>query len=230
MAIDYEQNLQELPYNEWQILYKKDSAKLTFQEIFLRDLPLLKASKNGDLESWTQLWLLYKKGILRKINVYFWDIDVAADIFQDLYLKAFNKLNTYDLNKSFFPWIQQVIKNSACNYFKHNNIVKMINAGTMKEKELYNLKDEIRIRNFSLEDYKVKTPRDNFSTLKTSMNIRKCLKELPEKHQEILKLRYIESYSYKELAELLDIPMGTVMSRLFNAKAELLYVWRKNIK
>ncbi len=133
----------------------------------------------------------------------------ALDLSQDAFVKAFKAIKTFDLNSPFFPWFYKIIKNHCLNYIKKNQ----------------------RVRNDSLEELEEETfaqfeddrpdPRDEYRDSETRQLLWKAIDKLKPDFREIIIMKHFHSLSYKEIAEALDIPIGTVMSRLFNARQEL---------
>ena len=68
---------------------------------------------------------------------------------------------------------------------------------------------------------RVEEPYRNVTRKELAEQIRKAMDQLPDDHREIIHLRHFEDLSYEEIAKIMDIPMGTVMSRLYNARKKM---------
>lgn len=133
----------------------------------------------------------------------------ALDLSQDAFVKAFKAIKSFDINAMFFPWFYKIIRNHCLNHIKKNQRIRNDSLEEMEE-ETY----------VQFEDTKPK-PRDQFNTDETCTQLWRAIEQLKPDFREIITLKHFHNLSYKEIAEALDIPIGTVMSRLFNARQEL---------
>ncbi|GAB4338573.1 MAG: RNA polymerase sigma factor [Calditrichia bacterium] len=140
---------------------------------------------------------------------YYWthDSEAAFDISQDAFVRVYKHMGKFDLKKPFRAWLFTIVKHLSFNY---NRRVK---------------------RRWSFwEDWlggKKQSPPELISYQpslekgETKRQIWQALKKLPEKDKDIILLKDFENFSYQEISEILDIPIGTVMSRLFHARKKL---------
>ncbi|MGL1891679.1 MAG: sigma-70 family RNA polymerase sigma factor [Spirochaetaceae bacterium] len=126
----------------------------------------------------------------------------AEDITQDVFLKAFQKLDFSKTDKNSFPILFLITKNLCFNKLKSKG---------WKENTFFEY--EIPTNNLNPEDAFFK--KENISL------INKAIQNLKEKDREVLILKHFQDCSYSEISEILHIPIGTVMSRLFNARKKL---------
>lgn len=121
----------------------------------------------------------------------------ALDISQDAFVRAFRKINKFDPQKPFFPWFYRLMKNLCLDHIK-------------RRKRLHEVPlDEARVFKVEKQDKEIKEI------------IWKGIEELPLEQREIIILRYFRQYSYQEIAEITNKPVGTIMSSLFYAKKRL---------
>jgi len=135
----------------------------------------------------------------------------ALDLTQDSFLKSFKAIQRFDTNQRFFPWFYRILKNTCLTFLKRKNLVRQYSL-TSKDPDQgdYELVDEATVPPDSvLVDGEF---RDEFW---------KAYEKLALKNREILALRHFQEMSYQEIADTLDIPIGTVMSRLFHARRKL---------
>ncbi len=133
----------------------------------------------------------------------------ALDLSQDAFVKAFKAMGSFQLDNAFFPWFYKIIRNHCLNHIKKNQ----------------------RIRNDSLQEIEEETyqqfqdskprPSEQFQSDETCQLLWNAIEQLKPDFREIITLKHFHNLSYKEIAEALNIPIGTVMSRLFNARQEL---------
>lgn len=120
----------------------------------------------------------------------------ALDICQETFLKAFNSINTLEDKSKFKPWINKILINKCNDYFRKNKNVVYVDF--LEENEGF-------IEGGSEE----------------SIDLLKALSSLKEDATVVLTLRYFQDLSLKEIAAILDIPEGTVKSRISNGLKEM---------
>lgn len=121
----------------------------------------------------------------------------ALDLSQDCFIKAYRKLKKYDLNRPFFPWFYQILKNLCIDHYKKKR----------------------RLNEVPLDDIKILGKKQEDREMKESLW--KGIAELPIEQREVIILRYFRQMSYIEIAEVTGKPVGTVMSSLYYAKKKL---------
>jgi RNA polymerase sigma-70 factor (ECF subfamily) len=121
----------------------------------------------------------------------------ALDLSQECFIKAYRKLKKFDLNRPFFPWFYQILKNLCIDHYKKKR----------------------RLNEVPLEDVKIIGRKQEDREMKESLW--KGIAELPVEQREVIILRYFRQLSYKEIAEVMGKPVGTVMSSLYYAKKKL---------
>ena len=152
-----------------------------------------------------------------KLMAYLWrfvgDADEASDILQDVFVKAFNKLDTFDLEKKFSPWIYRISHNEAVNHLKRKSrkhFIGLEDISTSKDKLKASDTDDASL--------------DQWFQKELRAEIKDALSQLPPHYREIIILRYFEDQSYQEIGKILDKPTNTVGTLLRRAKRRLLKV------
>jgi RNA polymerase sigma-70 factor (ECF subfamily) len=125
------------------------------------------------------------------------DPDTAMDISQMAFIKAYKSLRRFDLEKPFFPWFYRILRNLSLDHLKHAR----------------------RFPEVPLEDVVIVGDEREDRDLKEALW--KAIEQLPVEQREIIVLRYFEGLSYKEIAETVAKPIGTVMSSLHYSKRKL---------
>lgn len=134
--------------------------------------------------------------------------DAALDLSQDAFVRAFRAIKKFDTNRQFFTWYYQILRNLCLNFIRD----KKRHARSFSEMDDYQMKslsDESQDASRAVEQ----------SELKTIMW--QAINSLKPNEREIIVLKDFQDLPYKEIAEILNIPIGTVMSRLFNARKAL---------
>jgi len=142
------------------------------------------------------------------------DEDDADDLVQETYMKAFRFFDKFESGTNCKAWLFRILKNSFINDYrkqtKEPNKVDYEDVQNFYE----NIKsDEVESRHYEL---------DAFSNLLDD-DVSKAITELPEDFRTVIILNDIEGFTYEEIADFVDIPVGTVRSRLHRAR-KMLYV------
>jgi RNA polymerase sigma-70 factor, ECF subfamily len=134
--------------------------------------------------------------------------DAALDISQDAFVRGFHAIKRFEQGKKFFTWYYQILRNLCLNYIRDKKRHAR-SFSEVDEYEINKLTDEAGDASVLAEQNELKRA------------IWEAMDELKPKEREIIVLKDFQELSYKEMAEILDIPIGTVMSRLFNARQAL---------
>jgi RNA polymerase sigma factor (sigma-70 family) len=129
----------------------------------------------------------------------------AEDVIQEASLRAWRSFNTFVPGRDGRAWFLTIVRNTCCTWLRQNR-----SSGAAMQ-----LEDDFQF---------VGTWLDPEALLIRNMNsqlIRQALEQVPLEYRELLILRELEELSYKEIAKIVDIPLGTVMSRLSRARREL---------
>jgi len=130
----------------------------------------------------------------------------AEDIVQEAFLRALRSFDSFVLGRDGRAWLLAVVRNCFRSWLKRNRV----HGATLP------LDDESAPVMGTWSD-----PEAELIKNANSERVRKALQELPLEYREILILRELEDLSYKEIAQIIEKPMGTVMSRLSRARREL---------
>jgi RNA polymerase sigma-70 factor (ECF subfamily) len=140
------------------------------------------------------------------------DSDDANDLVQETYLKAFRFFDKYERGTNIKAWLFRILKNSYINdYRKHSKEPSKVDYD-----DIENFYENIK----SSEVKSSHTTEDAFSNLMGD-EINKAIAELPEDFRTVILLSDIEGFTYEEIADFVDCPIGTVRSRLHRARKML---------
>lgn len=135
----------------------------------------------------------------------------AQDLVQDAYLRAFRFFDKFEKGTNFKAWFFKIIKNIYINkYRKESKAPQMLDVADAESSGLLST---------------VETPEDQIFDKLLDDDIIKALDDLPEDFRLTLLMSDLQGFSYKEIADILDCPIGTVMSRLHRGRKLL----RKNL-
>ncbi len=130
--------------------------------------------------------------------------DDAVEISQEAFLRAYTNFKKFDRSKNFFTWYYKILKNLCLNHLRDFKAKKQINF----------LEPDV----LESDDY---NPGENIEREEIHQAIEEAMNTLNFEDREIIILKEFQNMSYNEIAEVLEIPVGTVMSRLYYARKKL---------
>ncbi len=165
---------------------------------------LVAALKTKDNTAFEYLYTNYKGALFTIVKQIITDEETAADVLQEAFVTAWKNIDKYDpLKGRLFTWLFNVTRNCAIN--------------TTRSKGF-----KTQQKNDSVEDYVTYIDgRENTSININQIGLRKQIHQLREDYKNVLELSYFNGYTHEEIAKILDIPVGTVKTRLRNALIEL---------
>jgi len=169
----------------------------------LHEADLLAKAQGGNLFAFEEIVRRYQRRVygtaLRIVRRH----DVADDVAQEAFVRAYKALASFDTSRPFGPWICRIAANLAINHLR---------SPESREEEL----PETHAQTPSLSG-----PLDTLLHGEAQQVLDRALGELPAEQRAVFVLRVVEELSYKEIADALGIAMGTVMSRLARARGRL---------
>lgn len=130
----------------------------------------------------------------------------AEDVVQEAFLRALRSFETFQIDRDVRAWFLTIVRNTCYTWMRQNR----------PRESTTPLEDDLQSA--------IEPGLDPETVLIKKVNaqlVRQALEEMPFAYREILVLRELEDFSYKEIAKLIDLPLGTVMSRLSRARKEL---------
>ncbi len=167
--------------------------------IHKRDMALIKKCLNGDSSCFNQLVSLYQNRVEAIGFSFFRNTYDTEDFVQDVFLKAYMKLNTFRGDSKFSTWLTRIAYTTAIN-------------SKNRRKEFSSIADEEIIQDNRLN------PEEKEIRRITALAIKEAVKDLPEKYAICLDLYFFHDLSYDEIAVITDFPVNTVKSHIFRAK------------
>ena len=177
------------------------------------DLELLKAVKAGDATAYRGIVEKYQGRVYSMVYGMVRNREDARDLTQEAFVKAYNNLDSFRLESSFYTWLYRIAMNLAIDFIR-----KRQRQGTTSYEEAIATRDgDGGIAEVHHED----DPRRLLERKRLYGRIMDAMEKLPADQRQAILLRELEGLSYKEIADVMDIPEGTVMSRLFYARKKL---------
>jgi RNA polymerase sigma-70 factor, ECF subfamily len=174
---------------------------------------LLAAARNGDADAMGRLLLLHQDRIFRTtLHLMGGDHDAASDAAQEALLSAWRNIGTFRGESRFSTWLHRIAVNCARNL--------QVSRGRQARRvvPMEGIDEEAPPREFAASG---PSPRDQAVGGEMMGHLHEGLAQLPLEFREPLVLRYIEDRSYEEIAEILQLPLGTVKSRINRARRDL---------
>lgn len=182
---------------------------------------LVEQAKDGDVEAFERLIQSVKLLVINTAFTYLKDYEEALDCSQEVFIKAYRNMSSYKENSAFSTWIYQITKNQCIDMLRRRRGV------TLSIEESLEDEDAPEIQISAPESQEPEQHAIRQSRIKA---VREAIDQLPEKLREVCILRDIQELSYQEISEMLDIPEGTVKSRLNAARVKLREILQKQIE
>jgi len=164
------------------------------------DSQLVTQVQQGDRKAFAMLVAKYEKPIFNTAYRMLHNPDDAADITQAAFVKAFEKIDTYNPSFKFFNWLYRITVNESLNTINRRK----------------------RRREFEYDPpARIPTPEDDLRLNEMSHLLQRALDEMSFDHRVVVVLKHLMLLSYSEIATILEIPEKTVKSRLFTARQML---------
>ena len=186
----------------------KQSKKETNREA---DLALVRRAKRGDYRAFDLLVLKYQSRLVSIAFKYVKEIQLAEDISQEAFIKAYKAINSFREESAFYTWLYRITANTAKNY--------LVSKGRRRESSISELST------LENEDQFVIASHDSPDEILLAQELRNTLfnavSSLPEDTRTALSLREFEGLNYEEIAKIMNCPVGTVRSRIFRGREAL---------
>jgi RNA polymerase sigma-70 factor (ECF subfamily) len=162
---------------------------------------LIKASQRGDKDAFQGLVTAYQAAVLGFLYRLGNHPDTTQDLAQETFIKAWLAIEKYDHRQKFKSWLLKIAYNTTVDFWRRQQ-------------------PSVDLQQASLRDAKIDL-EEQLSRNQQAEMVKQAIQSLPEQSRAALILREYHQYSYKEIAHTLDIPVGTVMSRLNYARSSL---------
>ncbi len=177
------------------------------------DLRYVNKALNGDQSAFAFLLNKYRNPlyfhILRMVHYR----DMVEDLLQEVFVKAFDNIHTYNSQYAFSTWLYRIATNHTIDHLRK------------KKLRTYSIDEPVQTRDgeMRIEVADEDATADDTILLHQRRNIiNEAVEQLPPRYKEVIQLRHMEDKSYQEIADLLGLPLGTVKAHIFRAR-EMLY-------
>ena len=197
--------------------YKKKFSKKALNDFKLIDLAINK----NDQKAYSEIMKSYKNSIYFTILKMIKNKDDAEDLTIEAFSKAFKNLHKFKKEFTFSTWLFRIATNNTIDFIRKKKLLTTSIHTSFKDEVGKNIELDIKDSNLNPNEITIKNEK--------IIIVRQLVNKLPEKYQNLVKLRYFEELSYKEIAKKTNSPLGTIKAQLFRAR-DLLFEIMKNKK
>jgi len=173
------------------------------------DKKLVERVQKGDKGAFDLLVLKYQHKIVNLIMRYVRDPELALDIAQEAFIKAYRALPRFRGDSAFYTWMYRIAVNTAKNHLAAQRRRPMDVELDLQDPEQYDLHAKLK---------ETDTPEGVALGNELKETVERAIAALPEDLRTAIVLRELEGMSYEEIAQTMDCPVGTVRSRIFRAR------------
>ncbi len=183
------------------------------------DFDLVQKAVKGDQRAYAELMERYRDAIffmlLKMVN----NRDDADDLTIEAFGKAFKRLEQYQPSYAFSTWLFKIASNNCIDFLRKERKKKMVSLdNSISNDDGDDLTYEVRDEELD--------PEESFMKSQKVEAMREVVEKLKPRYRELVVLRYFKEYSYEEIADELDLPLGTVKAQLFRARDLLSHLLR----
>ncbi|GIP57697.1 sigma-70 family RNA polymerase sigma factor [Paenibacillus woosongensis] len=163
---------------------------------------LIRAAQTGDRDALITLLREIENQVYRTAYYILNDEQDAHDAAQEALIRIYTKIDTYEEKAQFKTWVQRIVTNICIDKFRRKKPTVSIEEHEIVFEGKDNVEREV------MSGY-------------IAQDIREAIDQLPEHHRSVVVLRYLQDFSYNEIADSLNLPLNTVKSYLFRARQQL---------
>jgi RNA polymerase sigma-70 factor (ECF subfamily) len=178
------------------------------------ELELVRRAQEGDRDAFRELVERYQRKVYSICYGMLKNNDDSLDASQEAFVKVYRYLEKFNHQSSFYTWLYRITVNVCIDHIRKNTRVRKVEY----DDRLSHRGGEVAGDEHILPSQLGLNPDKVYGRKELREKMLEALETLSEKHRTILILREVEGLSYEEMAEVLNISKGTVMSRLFHAR------------
>jgi RNA polymerase sigma-70 factor (ECF subfamily) len=175
----------------------------------LDDKDLVKKTLDGEKEAFEMIVQRYKQPLLNYIGRMVGERELALDFTQDVFIKTYASLHTYRPQHKFSTWLFKIASNLTIDYWRK----KKIDAYSLDQTRA----DEDDRPSIQIPSKDISVV-EKFELSEIRERIEKAMQKIPPSLRELFVWRHINEFSYEEIAEIKELPVGTIKNKVFQAK------------
>ncbi len=180
------------------------------------DAVLVLRCQANDIEAFDEIVTLYKDGIYNYIWRMVSSREDAEDLAQDVFVRAYGAIKTFRRESNLRTWLYRIATNLCVDKYRRRGLEKQLFVPIEQSRK----DDDGHSQTLDLPDVS-NEPQRIYENAELQMEIQRALMNMPDKLRSALLLFDFEGLSYEEIAETVNCPVGTVKSRIFNARVQL---------
>lgn len=189
------------------------------------DAELLQRYMDGDEGAFREIVGRYKNSLYAFLKQFLNRTDLVEDVFQETFLQLFTSRESFDPSRPLRPWLFTIAANKAKDALRKAQRTSAVPIGTISEAQEMSFDEMLD----SLGSDNT-MPFEELEKNETAARVSEVMSQMPETLREILTMAYFSKFSYKQMAEVLSIPIGTVKSRLHTAVARFAKDWKASVE
>ena len=187
----------------------------------LTDEQLVGAYRRGRTAAFETLVRRYQPELLHFLIRFAGGRAAGEDLFQEAFLQVHISADSFDVSKRFKPWLFTIAANKARDYLRKNKRRHTVPLSALVDKTQTDGPSFVDLMQADLP-----LPDDLAQDAETAQLVAEVVESLPDHLREVLLLAYFNQFAYKEIAAMLNIPLGTVKSRLHSAVGTFAQLWK----
>jgi RNA polymerase sigma-70 factor, ECF subfamily len=184
------------------------------------DAELLDRYCDGEEAAFGEIVTRYKNGLYAFLRKFLNQHELVEDVFQETFLQLYTSRASFDHSRPLRPWLFTIAANKAKDALRKVQRTDAISIGTLSSADEMSFEEVLNLLACTND-----APLDTIEREETAQRVRQIIAHMPDSLREILVLAYFNRFSYKQMAEILSIPIGTVKSRLHTAVARFAKEW-----
>ena len=182
----------------------------------LDDRDLAKHAARGHEPAFRELLARYERPVFSLVYRMVRDRTLAEDLAQEAFIRAFNAIGTYKTSYKFSNWILKIANNHTIDYLRKRKLDTVSIHGSPHATTA----EEVSQTQVVLES-RDENPQEYVEHRELGSQIERAIAGLREEYRTVILLRHVEGHAYDEIAEIMDLPLGTVKTYLHRARGEL---------
>ncbi|MFN9601905.1 MAG: RNA polymerase sigma factor, partial [Planctomycetota bacterium] len=161
----------------------------------------------------------YERELYTFVRRFLGNAQHAEDVFQGAFLSVHLRIDQFEPGKRFRPWLYAIASNKAIDFLRRN---KRHQVASLDQGSSVGDSDETMVQRLSSQEV---GPEERAMLNETSSRMREAVRQLSPSTQQLIQLAFYQGLKYADIAEILEIPVGTVKSRVFTAMRKLNEIW-----
>ncbi|HVS14710.1 MAG TPA: sigma-70 family RNA polymerase sigma factor [Thermoanaerobaculia bacterium] len=179
----------------------------------MTDAELVARALEGSEEAYREIVLRYQRPVFSLVVRMVRDQELAEDLAQEAFIKAFRALRRYDPSRKFSSWLFKIAHNATIDHLRRQRL------------DIDSLDDRAdpdgRALGERLEDEGTPAPDQRVHRRDVAAALEEAIAALRPEYREVILLRFVEGLAYQEIADILELPLGTVKTNIHRARKEL---------